>query len=89
MVARHALALTILAGSIDLIELHGMDGQSAWVNTREISELRAPAGGDLARHFTPGTRCVVVMGNAKFLATRESCAEIKAKITAGGVAKMS
>lgn len=80
----YALALIVLA-AVELLELHGVDGQLAWINVAEISELRAPGSRDLARHFAPGTQCVVVMGNAKWLAVRESCAEIKQKL----VAKMS
>lgn len=84
MVARHALALAVLAGAVELIEVHGVDGQLVFFNAQEISSLRAPTSADLQR-FAKGAHCVIVMTNSKFLATRESCAEIKQKL----VAKMS
>lgn len=65
---------------IALLEVHGPDGQTAYINEHEISSLREPTAYDL-RHFAPGTHCVVVMGNAKFIATRETCATLRQRLT--------
>jgi len=66
-----------LAIAVELIELHGPDGQVAYVNTHEISTLRSPTTRDLATHFTKGAHCIVVTTNGKFIATTESCLEIR------------
>ena len=71
------LALLI---SIELIEIHGPDGQVAYVNTHEISSLRAPTHRDLADHFTKGARCIVVTTNGKFIAATETCETVKEMI---------
>lgn len=77
--AAAALALSMLC-SVELLELHGPDGQRVWVNTAEISSLRMPTNADLARHFPRNTHCVVVTGNGKFITTVETCAAIRDRL---------
>ena len=67
--------------ALELLELHGPDGQTAWVNALEISSLRGPVAADVARHFPKGTGCVVVMTNGKFLAVTEPCQKIRDMLT--------
>jgi hypothetical protein len=65
---------------IALLEVHGPDGQTAYVNEHEISTLREPAAHDL-RHFARGTHCIVVTTNGKFVATVETCATLRQRLT--------
>jgi hypothetical protein len=64
------LAPLLLA--IGLIELHAPNGARVLVNPAEVTSVREPVAAD-RRHFAPGTRCVVVMTNAQFVAVREQC----------------
>lgn len=68
--------------AVDLIEVHGPDGQRAYVNTHEISSLREPADKDLRQHFPPKVHCVVMTTNGKFLAVTETCDQIRNVIIA-------
>lgn len=72
------LCILPTAAAVELIELHGPEGQRAYVNTRAISNLREPSDGDLRTHFARRVRCVVVLLNGRFLAVRESCDEVRA-----------
>lgn len=67
--------------SVELIELHGPDGQTVYVNPHEISSLRQPTNADLNRYFPANTRCVVVTGNGKFIASIETCPSIRDRLT--------
>lgn len=71
--------MTLLA-TIELVALHGADGQSVWVNVAEITSIRSPLSSDLDQHFARGVHCVVVTSNGKFVATRESCDEVRGLI---------
>ena len=73
----HYLDFVKLLVALEMLEVHGPDGQKAFVSVTEISSLRAPNSFDLRRHFPAKTKCVVVMGNGKFLAVTESCEEIR------------
>lgn len=73
------LAFVLLA-AIELLEVHGPDGQVAMINTHEIATLREPAAFDLRRHFARGTRCIVLTTDGKFLAVTESCGELRAML---------
>ena len=77
---RHAWRAFVVAtaAAVELIELHGPEGQRAFVNTLSISSLREPFDRDLRTHFARGTRCVVVLMSGRFMAVRESCDEIRA-----------
>jgi hypothetical protein len=73
-------SLTLFA--VVLVELHGPDGkQIIYVNPVEITSIRAPTV-DAGHHFARGTHCVVVMVNRNFIATHETCEEIRAKLPA-------
>jgi len=69
------LALTFISG-VEFIELHGPDGQRAFLNPRAISSLREPVNTD-SKHFTKGVHCVVVTTNGKFIAVIETCTQIR------------
>ena len=69
--------LCILPTAVELIELHGPEGQRAYVNTLSISSLREPFDRDLRTYFARGTHCVVVLMSGRFMAVRESCDEIR------------
>ena len=72
------LCILPTAAAVELIELHGPEGQRAFVNTHSVSSLREPTDADLRTHFARGTRCVVVLMSGRFMAVRESCDEIRA-----------
>lgn len=82
-----ALGLCPAGTVVELIELHGPNGQISYLNPREISSLRQPINSDLERHFAKGTRCIAVTTNGKFLATRETCQEIRHLLLDGHPAK--
>lgn len=63
--------------AVQLLEVHGPDGQIALINTHEIASIRAPSAADLGRHFAKGARCVVLTTDGKFLAVTETCTEIR------------
>jgi len=69
------LALIFISG-VEFIELHGPDGQRAFLNPRAISSLREPVNPDL-KHFAKSVHCVVVTTNGKFIAVVETCQEIR------------
>jgi hypothetical protein len=69
------LSALIFISGVEFIELHGPDGQRAFLNPRAISSLREPVGTDL-KHFTGSVRCVVVTTNGKFIAVVETCTDI-------------
>lgn len=71
------ITATALLIGIEFIEVHGPDGQVAFVNTSEISTLRAPVADDIVRHFPKDTHCVIVTTNGKFLSVTETCGELR------------
>lgn len=75
LIHRASWALMFISG-VEFIELHGPNGQRAFLNPRAISSLREPAGKDL-EHFTRNVRCVVVTTNGKFIAVVEPCVGIR------------
>lgn len=72
-------ALAILI-ALDLLEVHGPDGQTAFVNVHEIASLRAPNYADLGR-FAKGSHCIVLTTDGKFLAVVEPCSELRARLS--------
>jgi hypothetical protein len=66
-----ALILVVL----QLVLLHGPDGQEIEVNVAEISTLREPRE-DAQQHFGKNVNCVVIMTNGKFVSVREPCHKI-------------
>jgi hypothetical protein len=71
----------ILISVVEFIELHGPDGQRAFLNPRTISSLREPIASDL-KSFTKGVRCVVVTTSGKFIAVVETCTDIHDRLGA-------
>jgi hypothetical protein len=70
------LSALIFISGVEFIELHGPDGQRAFLNPKTISSLREPIATDL-KHFTGSVRCVVVTTNGKFIAVVETCNYIR------------
>lgn len=70
----------VLFVTLELLELHGPEGQTVWVNTHEITAIRAPNRADLAR-FTKGAGCIITLTDTKFLAVVETCSTIRDKLT--------
>lgn len=66
----------MLITAFELLELHGPDGQTVFINDRQISSLRMPIANDL-KHFVKGTKCIVVTVDGKFIAVVESCTKIR------------
>lgn len=75
------ILLATCSATLDLLELHGPDGQAYYVAPAHISSLRQPTGADLERHFPPHTRCLIVTTNGKFLAAIETCDDIRNRLT--------
>lgn len=77
------ILISVLLIALDLIELKGPDGQTAWVNTHEITGLRAPVQGDLRRHFPNGTQCIVTLTDGKFVSAVEPCTALRNRLQSG------
>lgn len=77
--------LSLLA-AIELLELHGPDGQTLFINDHDVSSLRQPIQSDL-RHFVKGTKCIVVTTNGKFVAVVETCVRIRDMMMENKLAK--
>lgn len=79
-----ALTLVILlatcSAGVELLEVHGPDGQTYYVNPAEISSLRAPTNTELQRYFSPGTHCIISTTNRRFIAAREMCSDIRDRL---------
>ena len=70
------LSALIFISGVEFIEVHGPDGQRAFLNPKAISSLREPIATDL-KGFTKGVRCVVVTTNGKFIAVVETCTNLR------------
>ena len=66
----------LVTGYVELMLAHGVDGQRVFINPKEITSLREPSGSDRP-YFVRGSQCVVLMADAKFIAVRETCDEIR------------
>jgi hypothetical protein len=77
----HLLITAVLVLDVALVELEGPSGQEIFVNPHEVTSLRSPRGMNQG-HFSPGTRCVVVMTNGNILAATQPCANIRRAIEA-------
>lgn len=65
----------ILATLVMFITLHGTNGQTFYINPRQITSIREPSGNDRNR-FPNGTRCVVSTADGKFTPVKENCNEV-------------
>lgn len=72
--------MVALLVALDLLEVHGPDGQTAFINTHEIASMRAPNSGDLGWHFAKGSKCIILTTDGKWLAVVETCAELRAAL---------
>lgn len=66
----------LLAAYIDLVEVHGPEGQRYWINPEQITTIREPIAPDAHKRFAHITRCVIVTSNGKFIAVRDTCADV-------------
>jgi hypothetical protein len=55
---------------LTFVPLHGPNGQTIYVNPREVTSLREP---QVKEHFGPGTRCLIYQSNARLVAVQDSC----------------
>jgi hypothetical protein len=60
---------------IALVRFIAPDGQRIDINPAEVTSVREPHGGQ--GHFVPGTNCIIVMSNGKFISVREECEETR------------
>lgn len=61
------------------IELQGPDGQIVYINPYQIISIREPRGTDRG-HWAPGTKCLVMTSDGKFITTTDTCAGIRKKL---------
>ena len=65
---------------LNLIYVHGPDGQEIEINVHEVSSIRMPREGSEG-HFAKNVECLVYMTNGKFIATKETCLDIRKQIS--------
>lgn len=72
----HVLVLCAILTGLDLIEMHGPEGQRVLINPSAVTSIRAPLKtGD---KFLPrGTRCLVLVTNGRLIALREDCDAVR------------
>lgn len=75
------IVLATCSAALELLELHGPDGQRYYVNPEHISSLRQPTRSDAEHYFPRHVRCVVVTDNGKFIAAVETCDDIRNRLT--------
>jgi hypothetical protein len=67
----------LLLAAEAFVDLHGPAGQHIYVNPGNITSIREPTF--VNRHYVAkGTRCVLFMVNGNFIATTETCNEVRA-----------
>lgn len=57
--------------------LHGPNGQIVYLNTAQITNIRAPRG---EGHFGAGVQCLIFMTDSKYVGVREHCTSVQALI---------
>lgn len=75
-----ALAAPLIAAGVRLVELHGADGQRYLLNAAQITTIREPSAYDLRQHFAAHSSCIILTTDGKFIATRETCDEVREKV---------
>jgi hypothetical protein len=75
------MKLLALLIAIDLVTVHGPNGQIVYVNPNLISNVRQPAGLD-SGHWTRGTRCLILMADGRIITVSETCAEVLSRVEA-------
>lgn len=58
---------------MDLVTLHTVDGRDVSVNPAQLVSIGTPLESGT---LTPGTRCIIVMVDGKFLSLAEHCAQV-------------
>lgn len=69
----------VIMATLYLIRLHGLDGQEIDINPREITVMRERGQG---QHLTKDAECAISLSDGKFVAVKETCAEVRQKIEA-------
>lgn len=65
--------------ALALIALAGPDGQVIWIAPEKVISVREPRGVGTG-HWPPGTRCLVMTTDGKFVTTVENCSDIRRKL---------
>jgi hypothetical protein len=71
---------SILSAAVQLLLVHGPDGQQIGFNPQTIVTMRVPRA---PHHFAPGTHCLISTNDGKLLAVHETCAAILKTIQSG------
>ena len=58
-----------------------LDGREVYVNSGQVISMATP--GD-AKLFADGVRCVITLTDGKFVAVKESCAQVQARMAGAG-----
>jgi hypothetical protein len=61
----------LLSSQLVLVELHRPDGSPILINPKQVTSLRTPPSG----HVAKGTNCLIYLTNGNFVTVRESCAD--------------
>lgn len=69
--------LLLLAAA--LIQLHGPDGQTIFLNPQQITNFRVPRGGE-REHFVRGARCLVFLTDGRYLSIQEPCEQLQQQL---------
>ena len=64
----------MLAEALVLVTLHSVDGRIVHVNPAHVVTTALPNAGN----FTSDARCIINLLDAKFVAVKETCAEVNA-----------
>lgn len=64
-----------------LVQLHGPNSQTIWVNPQEVVSVRAPRAAD---HFGGQVRCLIEMTDGKFVNVTDTCDDVIAVTGKGG-----
>jgi uncharacterized protein YlzI (FlbEa/FlbD family) len=64
---------------LSLLELHGLDGRTVYVNPQQIVSMARPKDD---RTFHSGVQCVITLADGKFVSVVETCDEVQARMRA-------
>ena len=72
------MVIATALAALQLIFVHGPDGQRIELNVDQISSIREPR--EREGHFAREVQCLVFMTNGKWIGVIETCDEVLAKI---------
>lgn len=80
LIGRALLVLPLVVeGGLRMVELHGPQGQTVWVNPTEVVSVRTPQS-ENRKYLVRGARCVVTMTNGNIFAVLDECDEVMHRI---------